>query len=72
MYISSLPIRNDANSPFSPVLSRGQSETHAAFDVHVAMHYDKFLYNKPTRCTDFSNFIFGMELSEMCRVPFQK
>lgn len=31
IYISSLPARSDANSPFSPVLSRGQSETRAAF-----------------------------------------
>ena len=30
MYISSLPTRSDANSPFSSLLSCGQNETHAA------------------------------------------
>jgi len=31
-----------------------------------------FLYNKPTRCTNLSNFIFGMELYTFRTVPFQK
>jgi hypothetical protein len=30
MYIISLLTRSDANSPISPVLSRGQSDSHAA------------------------------------------
>jgi len=33
------------------------------FDFHVAMHRDKFLIIKPTRCTNFSEaFNFGMKL----------
>jgi len=28
------------------------------FDVRVTVHRDKFLYNKPTRCTDFSNLFW--------------
>jgi hypothetical protein len=31
-------------------------------DVHVTVHSDKFLLIKPTRYTNFSNFIFGMKL----------
>jgi len=27
------------------------------FDVHVTVHCDKFRIIKPTRCTNFSNFI---------------
>jgi hypothetical protein len=30
MYVSSLPTRRDGNFPFCPILSCGQSETHAA------------------------------------------
>jgi len=32
------------------------------FDVHVTMHRDKFLYNKPTRCTNFSNLFWNETL----------
>jgi len=28
------------------------------FDVHVTVHHDKFPYNKPTRCTNFSNLFW--------------
>jgi hypothetical protein len=28
------------------------------FDVHVTVHRDGFSYNKPTRCTDFSNLFW--------------
>jgi hypothetical protein len=28
------------------------------YDVHVTVHRDTFLYNKPTRCTDISNLLF--------------
>jgi hypothetical protein len=28
------------------------------FDVRVTVHRDKFYYNKPTRCTNFSNLIW--------------
>jgi hypothetical protein len=41
MYMSSLPARSDANSPFFPVLSRGQSETHAA--VRYLFYSSSFL-----------------------------
>ena len=33
-------------------------ETYLAFDVHVTVHHTKFLYNKPTRCTNFSNLVW--------------
>jgi hypothetical protein len=33
------------------------------FDVHVAVHRDKFLITEPTRCTNFSKFFyFGVKL----------
>jgi len=35
---------------------------HSSFDVHVTVHRDKCLITKPTRCTNFSNFIFGKKL----------
>jgi len=31
------------------------------FDVHVAVHRDKFLIIKPTRCTNFSKVLFWNE-----------
>ena len=31
-------------------------------EVSVSVHRDKFLTIKPTRCTNFSKFIFGMKL----------
>ena len=34
------------------------------FDVHVTVHRDKFLILKPTRCTNFSNFI--LEWNSIC------
>ena len=40
-----------------------------SFDVHVAVHRDKFLKMKPTRCTNFSNFIFGMKFYMFWTVP---
>jgi hypothetical protein len=39
------------------------------FDVHVTVHRDKFLIIKPTRFTNFSNFIFGMKLYMFRTVP---
>ena len=39
------------------------------FDIHVTVHRDKFLIIKPTRCTNFSNFIFGMKLYMFRTVP---
>ena len=31
------------------------------FDVHVTVHRDKFLIIEPTRCTNFSEFLFWNE-----------
>ena len=31
------------------------------FDVHVTVHRDKFLIIEPTRCTNFSKFLFWNE-----------
>jgi hypothetical protein len=39
------------------------------FDVHITVHRDKFLTIKPTRCTNFSNFILEMKLYRFRRVP---
>jgi hypothetical protein len=36
--------------------------TDIKFDAHVTMHSDTFLIIKPTKCTNFSKFIFGMKL----------
>jgi hypothetical protein len=33
-----------------------------SFDVRMTMHRDKFLYNKPTRCTNFSNLFWKENL----------
>jgi hypothetical protein len=30
----------------------------ATTDVHVTVHYEKFLLIKPTRCTNFSNLFY--------------
>ena len=38
------------------------------FDVHVTVHRDKFLIIKPTRCTNFSNFL-GQNLYMFRTVP---
>ena len=43
--------------------------TDIKFDAHVTVHRDKFLIIKPTRCTDFSKFIFGMKLHVFRTVP---
>jgi len=32
------------------------------FDAHVTVHLDKFLYNKPNRCTNFSNLFWNETL----------
>ena len=32
------------------------------FDIHVTVHRKKFLYNKPTRCTNFSNLFWKVTL----------
>jgi len=40
------------------------------FDIHVAMHRDKvLLIIEPTRCTNFSEFYFGMKLYMFRTVP---
>ena len=39
------------------------------FDVHVTVHRDKFLITKLTKCTNFSNFTFGMKLYMFRTVP---
>jgi len=39
------------------------------FDVHVTVHRNKFRTIKPTRCTNFSQFYFGMKLYMFQTVP---
>jgi len=39
------------------------------YDVHVTVHRDKFLQQNPTRCTNFSNFVFGIRLYMFRAVP---
>jgi len=39
------------------------------FDVHMTVHRDKFLIIKPTRCTNFSEFIIGMKIYMFRTVP---
>jgi hypothetical protein len=39
------------------------------FYVHVAMHRNKFLFNKTNRCTNFSKFIFVKKLYMFRAVP---
>ena len=41
---------------------RSISTVHKQFDVHVAVHRDKFLIMKPTRCTNFSIYFWNETL----------
>jgi len=47
----------------------GQGNTNPVFGIHVTVRRDKFLTIKPTRCTNFSKFIFGIELYMFQTVP---
>ena len=45
------------------------------FDVHVAVHRDKFHIIEPTRCTNFSKFLFLSEtqhVSDSSTVHYQE
>jgi len=46
---------------------------HEHFDVHVTVHRDKFLYNKPNRCTKFTNLFWKetLHISDRMKMELQ-